>query len=346
MKKITFLLLVLLSAFLFAGCDGIFNNEIHNKSYHVEIDIAEFEELVQAAIEKAAPAVVGVSNYKGTFGVPALAGTGSGIVYSCQAKMKDGSVEADCANTIDSDDVDRYQYKVITNRHVIEKATLLKVYFGETDRRVNAQLIQYDDKVDLAVLSFDYEGYIQPIEFADDIDGDGVSEWDNEYIQHDVAINPGNSGGDLINLEGKLIGINTLKLLSDDIDNMGFAIPSNVVRELVSVLETGVRPTRYTLGVQGISVSVLLYPEDYGVQDNPGVDLPSDIEYGFYINSVDKTGKAYGYLHEEDIILEANGLKLYYIHILRGEINKTLAGETLALKVYRGGEIVSVYITF
>ncbi len=385
MKKITFLLLVLLSAFLFAGCDGIFNNEIHNKSYHVEIDIAEFEELVQAAIEKAAPAVVGVSNYKRTFGVPALAGTGSGIVYSCQAKMKDGSVETDCANTIDSDDVDRYQYKVITNRHVIEKATLLKVYFGETDRRVNAQLIQYDDKVDLAVLSFDYEGYIQPIEFADsdmlkagsfaiaignpaghdyydsctfgiishpkryfadDIDGDGVSEWDNEYIQHDVAINPGNSGGALINLEGKLIGINTLKLLSDDIDNMGFAIPSNVVRELVSVLETGVRPTRYTLGVQGISVSVLLYPEDYGVQDNPGVDLPSDIEYGFYINSVDKTGKAYGYLHEEDIILEANGLKLYYIHILRGEINKTLAGETLALKVYRGGEIVSVYITF
>lgn len=74
--------------------------------------------------------------------------------------------------------------------------------------------------------------------------------------------------------------------------------------------------------------------------------MPSDIEYGFYINSVDKTGKAYGYLHEEDIILEANGLKLYYIHILRGEINKTLAGETLALKVYRGGEIVSVYITF
>ncbi|MGB4014962.1 MAG: hypothetical protein WBL47_03975, partial [Bacilli bacterium] len=69
MKKITFLLLVLLSAFLFSGCDGIFNNEIHNKSYHVEIDIAEFEELVQAAIEKAAPAVVGVSNYKGTFGV-------------------------------------------------------------------------------------------------------------------------------------------------------------------------------------------------------------------------------------------------------------------------------------
>lgn len=72
-----------------------------------------------------------MSNYKGTFGVPALAGTGSGVVYSCQAKMKDGSVETDCANTIDSDDVDYYQYKVITNRHVIEKATLLKVYFGK-----------------------------------------------------------------------------------------------------------------------------------------------------------------------------------------------------------------------
>jgi serine protease Do len=290
----------------------------------------------------------------------------------------------DCAQTIDRDDVDLYEYKVITNRNVIENADTIKIYFGETDRRVNAELIEYDDKVDLAVLSFNYAGYIQPLEFADseaikagsfaiaignpagheyydsctfgiishpkryfadDLDGDGISEWDNEYIQHDVAINPGNSGGALINLEGKLIGINTLKLLSEDIDNMGFAIPSNVVRDIVSILETGRKPTRFTLGVQGISVSMILHPEDYA-GEIPDVDLPEDIEYGFYIDKVETTGKANGYLLKNDIILEANGRKLIYIHVLRGEINKTLAGDTLVLKVYRNGEIITVNIVF
>ncbi|HHZ18234.1 MAG TPA: trypsin-like serine protease [Acholeplasmataceae bacterium] len=384
MKKIRLAVILLLSALLLAGCDSIFNNEIHNKSYHAEINITEFEELVQAAIEKVAPAVVGVSNYQRTFGSSRLVSTGSGVVYSCRAKMKDGSFVNDCAQTIDSDDVDQYEYKVITNRHVIENADTIKIYFGETDRRVNAELIEYDDKVDLAVLSFNYAGYIQPLEFADseaikagsfaiaignpagheyydsctfgiishpkryfadDLDGDGISEWDNEYIQHDVAINPGNSGGALINLEGKLIGINTLKLLSEDIDNMGFAIPSNVVRDIVSILETGRKPTRFTLGVQGISVSMILHPEDYA-GEIPDVDLPEDIEYGFYIDKVETTGKANGYLLKNDIILEANGRKLIYIHVLRGEINKTLAGDTLVLKVYRNGEIITVNIVF
>ena len=385
MKKINKLILLFLSIVLLSGCSSLFVNEIHNKSYHAEIDIKEFENLTQAAIEKAAPAVIGVSNYQKTLiGGSRLTSTGSGVIYSCQAKMKNGSIEPDCGKTLDSDQVDSYQYKVVTNRHVVEKASYLKIYFGETDRRVNAELVQYDDKVDLAVLSFNYEGYIQPIEFvdsnrlkagsfaiaignpagheyydsctfgiishpkryfADDTDGDGVADWDNEYIQHDVAINPGNSGGALINIEGKLIGINTLKLLSEDIDNMGFAIPSNTVRDIISVLATGRKPSRFTLGIEGVSVSVILYPEDYG-SEITDIKLPPDIEYGFYISKVNKTGKAYGFLRENDIIMEANGNKLYYIYLLRGEINKTLAGELLELKIYRNEEIVTIKIMF
>jgi S1-C subfamily serine protease len=126
---------------------------------------------------------------------------------------------------------------------------------------------------------------------------------------------------------------------------MGFAIPSNVVRDIVSILETGRKPTRFTLGVQGISVSMILHPEDYA-GEIPDVDLPEDIEYGFYIDKVETTGKANGYLLKNDIILEANGRKLIYIHVLRGEINKTLAGDTLVLKVYRNGEIITVNIVF
>jgi len=68
---------------------------------------------------------------------------------------------------------------------------------------------------------------------SDDTDGDKVPDFYAEYIQHDVAINPGNSGGGLFNIYGELIGINTLKLVNEKIDNMGFAIPSNVASIIV-----------------------------------------------------------------------------------------------------------------
>lgn len=384
MKKIKLLLFYVL-IILLTGCNNIFNNEIHNKSYHIDIDIHQFEELVQAAIEKAAPAVVGVSNYKASFfGGSRLSGTGSGVIYDAKAIMEDGTVRTDIAATMDSDDVKIYEYFLVTNRHVVIDASYLKVFMGENDRRLDAELLQYDDKVDLAVLLFRYEGYIQPIEFADsedlragafaiaignpaghefydsstfgiisfpkryfadDTTGDGKSDWDNEYIQHDVAINPGNSGGALINLEGKLIGINTLKLLSDDIDNMGFAIPSNIVSELVKILEKGNKPVRHTLGVEGALVSAILHPEDY---DGEPFDIiiPSGIEYGFYITNVAEGGKAFGTLAVGDIILEANSSKLYYSHTLRGEINKTLTGNVLELAVYRNNETVIIKIMF
>ena len=54
------------------------------------------------------------------------------------------------------------------------------------------------------------------------------------YIQHDAAINPGNSGGPLFNLKGEVIGINTIKLADTDIDNMGFSITIDVVKEFLA----------------------------------------------------------------------------------------------------------------
>jgi hypothetical protein len=55
----------------------------------------------------------------------------------------------------------------------------------------------------------------------------------NLFIQTDVAINPGNSGGPLINLNGEVIGVNTMKLVDEEIDSMGFSIPINVVKEFI-----------------------------------------------------------------------------------------------------------------
>lgn len=91
----------------------------------------------------------------------------------------------------------------------------------------------------------------------------------------------------MINIKGELIGINTLKLVSEDIDNMGFAIPANLVKELIKILEKGEKPKRYTLGISVYEVSTILNKEDYSEGTIPDVTLPDGVEYGLYVNEVD-----------------------------------------------------------
>lgn len=390
MKKRIVLLTLLIMLSLLFGCTNLINNEIYNKSYNATIDIQEFENLVVAATEKASPAVVGVSSYEGNLiSGMMLSSTGSGVIYSCEAIMKDGTVESDCSKTLDTNNkIEEYKYLVVTNRHVIESKSLqskVKVYIGEENAKIDAQVLGYDDKIDIAVISFYYTKYIQPLEFADseliergnfaiaignpngyeyygsatfgiisypkrymsdDTNGDGIADWDSEYIQHDVAINPGNSGGALINLKGELIGINTLKLVSDDIDNMGFAIPSNLVKELVEILEKGESPKRFTLGISIYEVDVLLNKEDYVEGSVPDIILPENIKYGLYIESVDSEGLASGRLQAGDIIIEFNGVKITRTAEFRAELGKIMTGEVAIIKVYRNGQEVEVKILF
>lgn len=390
MKKRLFLIVLVMPLVFLFGCTKLINNEIYNKSYNVTIDIQEFEDLIVAAIEKAAPAVIGVSGYeKGVLGDYKLASTGSGVVYSCEAKMVDGTIVDDCTKTIDSsNEVEYYKYNAITNRHVIKSSTLfskVKVFMGVEDIKIDATILGYDDKVDIAVITFLHTKYIQPLEFAnseqiqrgnfaiaignpkgyeyygsatfgiisypkryisDDTNDDGINDWDSEYIQHDVAINPGNSGGALININGELIGINTLKFVATDTDNMGFAIPSNLVKELIVHLEKGQAPQRMTLGISVYEVKVLLNKEDYQDGTVPDIIVPEDIKYGLYIDSVDVLGLAYGKLMEGDYILELNGVKINSSQEFRAELGKILKGESANLKVYRGKEIIDVTIKY
>ncbi len=384
-KNILAIMLLLIVTCLF-GCNRIINNEIYNKSYNVNIDLKEFEDLVVAAIEKASPAVIGVSNYeKNLLGGYKLSSTGSGVVYECVANMLDGSTETDCSKTIDtSNEVKEYVYYAVTNRHVVEgKNSKIKVYLGEENSKVVANVLGYDDKIDISVIKFSHTKYIQPITFADsesikrgnfaiaignpngydfygtatfgiishpkrylsdDTDGDGINDWDAEYIQHDVAINPGNSGGALINIKGELIGINTLKLVSEDIDNMGFAIPANLVKELIKILEKGEKPKRYTLGISVYEVSTILNKEDYSEGTIPDVTLPDGVEYGLYVNEVDVNGKAFGRLQFGDIILEVNQVKIFGSKEFRAELGKVIDTDSLVLLINRSGVEIEVLI--
>lgn len=393
MKKIRKIIYTFLLLLILTGCNSIAVNEIYNKSYNVpEISIASIEELVTEVTENASKAVVGINKYKKSFlQQERLEFTGSGVIYECQARLKDGTIISNCEETLDSENqLDAYIYKVVTNRHVIadedgtvdktKTRTIVKVYLGDEDIKIEADVIEYDDKVDLAVLTFEHYSYIQPLRFADSeqikrgnfvialgnpagpeyhgsatfgiisssklryIDDD--ISWTTGYIQHDASINSGNSGGALLNLAGELIGINTLKLASSEIDNiyegMGFAIPSNMVRSIVKVLETGKRPVRRTLGILTINIKHILNAEDYNI-DPSEYSVPEGVKFGLYVTEVSSPSLAAGKLLAGDIIVGLNGEDIDYVYQFRDLLN-SIEDNDVTVNVNRGGTLVNVII--
>jgi len=381
MKRFLSIIALILTMTILSGCD-IFNNDIYNKSYNVEIDIVDFENAVVAAIEKADTAVIGVSNYETVaLGSSKITSVGSGVVYKSTAIMKDGSTKP-YDETMDSNEVAIYEYYAITNRHVIEDAAFVRVYFGDIDIEVDAEIMALDPQVDLAVIRFEYEGFIQPLAFADsdslkkgsfaialgspsghdyygsatfgiishpkrylpeDLDGDGINDWEAEYIQHDVAINPGNSGGPLINIQGEIIGINTMKFVSENIDNMGFSIPSNLVSEVVKILETGREPSRPRLGVTIIEV--------WGLNAESRVKngIPDDIYDGLFVTEVSPNGiAAKANVLPGDTIISFNGEDIRYTREVRAQLNSIIEGSGIEVEiiVIRDGEEIELSAIF
>ena len=167
---------------------------------------------------------------------------------------------------------DNSQLYIVTNYHVAEGATQLSVTFAD-DQTYAAQLLGCDSSVDIALLGVPLNSItsdtLSQISIATIGDSDDlmigeqvvaignalgygqsvttgiISALDRTissdsgttaYIQTDAAINPGNSGGALLNMEGELIGINTAKVSSTDVEGMGYAIPISQVLEVISTL--------------------------------------------------------------------------------------------------------------
>ena len=169
---------------------------------------------------------------------------------------------------------------ILTNNHVIDGADTVSVRTAD-DRSLDAKVIGVDPKTDLAVIKVDAKG-LKPIALGDS-DELRVGEWviaigsplgDNlartvtrgivsakgranvgladyeDFIQTDAAINPGNSGGPLVNINGELVGINTaIASRTGGFEGIGFAVPSNMARKVMTALITKGKVTRGYLGV-------------------------------------------------------------------------------------------------
>ena len=186
---------------------------------------------------------------------------------------------------------------IITNSHVIGDATEIEVRFSDTTKLI-AQVVGKDLDTDLAVLKVTATHPLPSARFGDSsavrvgqwvlavgnpfgldrtvtlgvVSGIGreninLSRYEN-FIQTDASINPGNSGGPLFNLRGEIIGINTA--IINFAQGIGFAIPSNMAKQVMEQLVTQGRVTRGWLGV-GIQPLTVELARKFGVNEGEGV---------------------------------------------------------------------------
>ncbi len=320
-------------------------------------------------INKTKNSILGVGNYVyNANGALIIESLGSGFIYSATKK----------------EDSSGYKYYLVTNKHVIDGSDAIKVYLHFIDDDVDAKVIYFDQKIDIAVVTFEYDEYIEPLKFAnsddlihgqtviaignptsydfsssatrgiisypkryvvDDTDGDGINDWDALYIQHDASINPGNSGGPLLNLNGEVIGVNTLKFASYDIDNMGFSIPSNTVVELLPFLERYANPKRITLGVTLVNIKDLLINDFQNA--NYQYNIPEGVTSGLYVTKVSISSICNGLIFPDDIITKVNDVEIKRSTELRIILNNiSMSDEKIInFQIIRNNEIIEVKIT-
>ena len=142
-------------------------------------------------------------------------------------------------------------------------------------------------------------------------------------LQTDAAINGGNSGGALVNSQGKVIGINTLKLSGTGIEGMGFAIPINSTLDIYNQLIKNGKVSRPYLGISGTDVTEAMSKQ-------------YKVHIGIYVNSIESSGPASSSdLKEEDVITQIDGVEVKTMSELKSELHKKNIGDEVELKVYR-----------
>jgi serine protease Do len=293
---------------------------------------------VMAAAEKVSPAVVGIVNKQGGaydfFGREYSRDTsGSGLIVTA----------------------DGY---IVTNNHVVENQKSLTVYLAD-GRSMPAKVVGADARTDLAVIK------IAATDLATGVFGDSdllkagqlavaignplgmdfsrtvtagvvsglnrVIEVSEEasirLIQTDAVINPGNSGGPLVNAKGEVIGLTSLKLVTDTVEGMGFAIPSNMVKRVsTEIMQTG-KAKRAYVGVQPADAEAAA--RQYSIKTDRGAYIVQVVSG----SPADKAGIKVG-----DVIVAMDGTPVTTASTFRALLAEKRPGDKVTLTIMRGAQ--------
>ena len=250
---------------------------------------------------------------------------------------------------------------ILTNNHVIEDADGIEVALAD-GRRASAQVIGTDPDTDLALLKIDLDklpvivlGTHQDLQVGDVVlaignpfgvgqtvtsgivsalgRAAGIAEYE-DFIQTDAAINPGNSGGALVDMQGRLVGVNTaIFSKSGGSIGIGFAIPVNMVKIVVAAAKGGVRQVRRPW------LGATLQPVSREIADSLGMDRPA----GALVSDVIARGPAEDAgLQRGDVILAINDQRMARTADLRAATaNRQMYWK---LTLLRGGQVITTVL--
>lgn len=261
--------------------------------------------------------------------------------------------------------IDAAKGYVVTNNHVVDNANKIQVKLSD-GRRYDAKVIGKDMRSDIALLQLKDFKNLTAIKMADSDQlrvgdyaiaignpyglgetatsgivsalgrsGLNIENYEN-FIQTDAAINRGNSGGALVNLNGELIGINTAILAPDGGNiGIGFAIPSNMVKNLTAQMVEYGQVKRGELGIKGTELNSELAKA-----------MKIDAQRGAFVNEVvPKSSAAKAGIKAGDVIVTINGKAISSFASFRAEIGTLPIGSKMALGIIRDGKPMTLDAT-
>ncbi|MFP7495019.1 trypsin-like peptidase domain-containing protein [Terribacillus saccharophilus] len=338
------------------GTKNTSSTESSNKALATQTSTANLTN----AIQDASAAVVGVENLqqRDLFSESEEAGSGSGVIY----KKENGKAY------------------IVTNNHVVDGASSLEVTMANGQKE-KATLLGTDEISDLAVLEIDganvdtvatfgtsddltvgqqaiaignplgaefagsvTQGIISGLDrsVAVDSNQDGTEDWVTEVLQTDAAINPGNSGGALINANGEVIGINSMKIAQEEVEGIGFAIPIDAAKPLINQLETSGKVERPYIGIGAVSLDQV---PQVNVQQT--LNLPEDVTQGVVLAQVvDKSPAAEAGLQQYDVVTKIDDQDITSMVDLRSYLySDKKIGDDVTVTYYREGKKQTTKLT-
>lgn len=318
------------------------------------VSLIDYSNTSISVANKVLPSIVGITvEYKvnSLFGGSSTSqASGSGIIVSADGYILTNNHVVNSTSS--------------TSYYQITEATGVKVKLYGDETEYEAKVIGSDEQTDLAVIKIDKTGLtaaelgdsssVQVGEFAmaignplglqSSISCGIISAKDREVqdsetgtiynlIQTDAAINSGNSGGALVNADGKVIGINTLKLSGTGVEGIGFAIPINSTIDVYNELKTNGKISRPFIGIGGINLDEMTAKKN-------------NLVVGVYIKTIDNFSAAEkAGLKIGDVIIEADGTKITTMDELNAIKNKHKIGDKMTLKVNREGKEIDITLT-
>ena len=326
--------------------------------YVDQVSLSNYSDTAVYAANKILPSIVGIQieyNVTSMFSIfggnqtSTATATGSGIIIS-----DDGYILTN-NHVVSSSEAEAY--------YQVSEATKITVTLFNDDTQYDAKIVGTDEETDLAVIKIDATG-LTKAEFADSdsikvgefamavgsplglqstITCGVVSAVNREVtdtdgktytlIQTDAAINAGNSGGALVNGEGKVIGVNTLKLTGNDVEGMGFAIPINSTTDITSQLIQYSKVRRPYIGVTGMDLDAETAKKNNLVE---GIYV-KDVET---FSAAEKAGIKIG-----DVIVKADGKDVKTMDELNEIKNSHSIGDEMTITVNRDGQEKDLTIT-